>query len=137
MPKNDIAARWDGGKFNGGETMANPENLIPGGHTFTQEEASKGGKASGEVRRLRAAVKRVLETSLPNDMEELKEALKNANIDTTNDNGIAFAIVLKALKGDLSAASWIRDTVGEKPKEELSLGGDAVVIISGDDKIAD
>ena len=137
MPKNDIAARWDGGKFNGGETMANPENLIPGGHTFTQEEASKGGKASGEVRRLRAAVKRVLETSLPNDMGELKEALKNANIDTTNDNGIAFAIVLKALNGDLSAASWIRDTVGEKPKDELSLGGDAVVIISGDDKIAD
>ena len=117
--------------------MANEQNLVPGGHTLTKEEQSKGGKASGEVRRLRAAVKRVLETSLPNDMEELKEVLKNANIDTTNDNGIAFAIVLKALKGDLSAASWIRDTVGEKPKDELSLGGDAVVIISGDDKIAD
>lgn len=137
MPKKDIAARWVGGKFNGGENMANPENLIPGGHTFTQEEASKGGKASGEVRRLRAAVKRVLEISLPNEMEEIKEALKNANVDTTNDNGIAFAIVLKALNGDLSAATWLRDTIGEKPKEELSLGGDAVVITSGDDKIAD
>jgi hypothetical protein len=137
VPKNDIAARWDGGKFNGGENMANPENLIPGGHTFTQEEASKGGKASGEVRRLRAAVKRVLEISLPNEMGEIKEALKNANVATTNDNGIAFAIVLKALNGDLSAATRLRDTIGEKPKEELSLGGDAVVIISGDDKIAD
>ena len=117
--------------------MANEQNLIPGGHKFTHEELSKGGKVSGETRRLRAAVKRVLKISLPNDMEELKETLEKAGIDTTNDNGIAFAMVLKALKGDISAASWIRDTVGEKPKDEVSLGGDAVVIISGDDNIAD
>ena len=117
--------------------MANPENLIPGGHVFTHEEASRGGKVSGEVRKLRAAVKRVLDIKLPREMEELKKALEDAEIDTTNDNGIAFAIVLKALNGDLSAATWLRDTIGEKPKEEVSLGGDAVVIISGDDKIAD
>ena len=117
--------------------MANEQNLIPGGHKFTQEEASKGGKASGEVRKLRSAVKRVLGTSLPNGMEELKEALEKAGIDTTNDNGIAFAMVLKALQGDISAANWIRDTAGEKPKDEVSLGGEAVVIISGDDNIAD
>ena len=137
VPKNDIAARWDGGKFDGGEIMANPENLIPGGHIFTHEEASRGGKASGEVRKLRAAVKRVLEIKLPKEMEELKKALVDAEIDATNDNGIAFAIVLKALNGDISAATWLRDTIGEKPKDEVSLGGDAVVIISGDDKIAD
>lgn len=70
-------------------------------------------------------------------MTELREILEEAETEATVDNGIAFAMVLKALSGDLSAASWIRDTVGEKPKEELSLGGDAVVIISGDDKIAD
>lgn len=125
------------GIINGGETVANEQNLIPGGHKFTQEEASKGGKASGEVRKLRSAVKRVLEMKLPEGKEELKEALEKAGIDTTNDNGIAFAMVLKALQGDTSAANWIRDTAGEKPKDEVSLGGDAVIIISGDDEIAD
>lgn len=117
--------------------MANEQNLIPGGHTLTKEEQSKGGKTSAEVRRLKAAVKKALEKSIPQNMTELRELLKEANIEATNDNGIAFAMVLKALKGDLYAASWIRDTIGEKPKDELSLGGDAVVIISGDDKIAD
>ena len=117
--------------------MANEQNLIPGGHVFTQEEASKGGKASGEVRKLRAAVKRVLDIKLPDDMKDLKNELEKAGIDTTNDNGIAFAMVLKALGGDTAAANWIRDTVGEKPKDEVSLGGDAVVIISGDENIAD
>lgn len=125
------------GIINGGETVANEQNLIPGGHKFTQEEASKGGKASGEVRKLRSAVKRVLEMKLPEGKEELKEALEKAGIDTTNDYGIAFAMVLKALQGDTSAANWIRDTAGEKPKDEVSLGGDAVIIISGDDEIAD
>lgn len=124
--------------------MANEQNLMsveelnsrrtPEQHSA---DSSKAGKRSGEVRRLRAAVKRVLETSLPNGMEELKEALEKAGIDTTNDNGIAFAMVLKALQGDTSAANWIRDTAGEKPKDEVSLGGEAVVIISGDDNIAD
>lgn len=124
--------------------MANEKNLMPveelnSRRTPEQHSAdsSKGGKASGEARRLKAAVRKALEKSIPKDMTELRQALKEAGIDTTNDNGIAFAMVLKALKGDLSAASWIRDTVGEKPKDELTLGGDSVVIISGDDKIAE
>ena len=117
--------------------MANEQNLKPGAHSLTQEEQSKGGKASGEARRLKAAVRKALEKCIPEDMIELREVLEKAGVDTTNDNGIAFAMVLKALKGDLSAASWIRDTAGEKPKDELTLGGDSVIIISGDDKIAE
>jgi hypothetical protein len=117
--------------------MANEQNLIPGAHKLTLEEQSKGGKASAEVRKLRSAVKRVLDMKLPSDKDELIKELEKAGIDTTNDNGIAFAMVLKALQGDTSAAGWVRDTVGEKPKDEVALGGDAVVIISGDENIAD
>lgn len=120
-----------------GDTMANEQNLIPGAHKLTQEEQSEGGKKSGEVRRLKAAVKKALDGKVPEDMQELIKVLENAGVDTTNDNGIAFAVVLKALKGDLSAATWIRDIVGEKPKDELQIGGDGVVIIAGSDKIAD
>ena len=117
--------------------MANEQNLIPGVHKLTPEEQSEGGKKSGETRRLKAAVKKALEGKVPEGMSELIQVLENAGVDTTNDNGIAFAVVLKALKGDLSAATWIRDIVGEKPKDELQIEGDGVVIIAGSDKIAD
>lgn len=115
--------------------MEREENLIPQSHLLSNEERSKGGKKSGETRRLKRAVKRALQGKVPGTMTELIEVLNDAGIDTTNDNGIAFAIVLKALKGDLSAANWIRDMIGEKPKEEMHLGADSVVIISGDDKL--
>lgn len=124
--------------------MANIQNLMPvqelnSRRTPEQHSADsvKAGKASGEARRLKSAVRKALETCIPKNMTELITALQEAGIDTTNDNGIAFAMVLKALKGDPTAATWIRDTAGEKPKDEVSLDGDAVVIISGDDKIAD
>lgn len=131
--------------YEGGENMANKlDNLItpeelnsrrtPDQHSA---DSSKGGKASAETRRLKAAVKRALQGAIPDNMAELRTLLEKEGIDATNDNGIALAMVLKALNGDLSAASWIRDTAGEKPKDEVKLGGDAVVIISGDDEIAE
>lgn len=124
--------------------MANEKNLmsieeVNSRRTPEQHSAdsSKAGKASGEARRLKAAVRRALQKRIPSNMTELKEVLTEAGIDPTNDNGIAYAILLQALKGDISAANWIRDTAGEKPKEELAIGGDSVIIISGDDKIAE
>lgn len=124
--------------------MANEKNLmsieeVNSRRTPEQHSAdsSKAGKASGEARRLKAAVRRALEKRIPGDMLELKQVLTEAGIDPTNDNGIAYAILLQALKGDIYAANWIRDTAGEKPKEELAIGGDSVIIISGDDKIAE
>lgn len=121
--------------------MANEQNLVPFTSEQSHEEAvengRKGGIASGEARKLRSAVKRVLNMKLPSDKDELIKELEKAGIDATNDNGIAFAMVLKALQGDTSAAGWVRDTVGEKPKDEVALGGEAVVIISGDENIAD
>lgn len=122
--------------------MANEQNLNKKGFfkandKATIEAAIKGGKASGETRRLKAAVKRALLGAIPKEMNDLRELLENEGIDMTNDNGIAFAMVLKALKGDKSAADWVRDTSGEKLKDEIKVGGEAVVIISGDDKIAE
>ena len=120
--------------------MANEQNLIPGVHKLTHEEQSLGGKRSGEAKRLKAAVKRALAGKIPKDvsgLDELRKAIQDEGIDINNDNGIAYAMVIEALKGNTTAASWVRDIIGEKPKDELQIGGDAVVIISGSDKIAD
>ena len=41
--------------------MANEQNLIPAAHKLTVEEASKGGKASGEARRKKREIREMLE----------------------------------------------------------------------------
>ena len=117
--------------------MANEQNLIPGGHKFTQEEASKGGKKSAETRRLQGAVKKALMSAVKDD--EVKEVFAKFGIEEGSQDyatAIACVGVLKAAKGDLSWAGFIRDTAGEKPKDEVDLGG-GVVILAGSDQIAD
>ena len=109
--------------------MANTQNLIPGGHKFTQEEASKGGQESAKTRRLQGAIKKALESGASS--AEFKELFENFGIDKEDRDyaaAIACAITLKAAKGDLSAAGFIRDTIGEKPVDEISLDGGVVIV---------
>ena len=54
--------------------MANEQNLIPGGHKFTREEASKGGKASAQARKERKAMKETLEILMSMTMNPGKHA---------------------------------------------------------------
>ena len=44
--------------------MANEQNLIPGAHPLTVEEASKGGKASGKARKRKADLRRMAQEVL-------------------------------------------------------------------------
>ena len=72
------------------------------------EIAKQGGIASGESRRKRKTLK-----------EELLLLL------STNDNNekISLALLQRALNGDIQAFTTIRDTIGEKPKDEIDLKG--------------
>lgn len=109
--------------------MANEKNLIPGGHKLTKEEQSQGGKKSGEVRRLQGAVKRALESRASS--ADFKKIFKQFGIEENEWNyaqAIACAIITKAAQGDISAASFVRDTIGEKPKDEISLDGGVIIV---------
>ena len=109
--------------------MANEQNLIPGGHELTKEEASKGGKASGKTRRLQSAIKRALESKATS--EEFNDIFEQFGIEEGDRDYslvVACALVNKAAKGDLSAISLLRDTIGEKPKEEIDLNGGVVIV---------
>lgn len=109
--------------------MANEKNLIPGGHKFSQEEASKGGKNSAEARKKRKAFKQVFNELLAGELTpELVEALNEKStalgIDTagfTVAEYIGLAQVVKAVSGDTKAFEVIRDTVGEKPADKQEL----------------
>lgn len=112
--------------------MANEQNLIPGGYRPTVEELSKGGKASGKKRREKKLIRESFEAilSMPlkdgkkTDVEDIQNyaAMKGKNI--TVQDAINIAVMQKALKGDVRAAEYIRDTVGQKPVEKIEHSGE-------------
>jgi hypothetical protein len=103
------------------------EDLIPLNERTKEEQkeiTSMGGKKSVEVRRKRKALKEQIEIllSLPIKNEQVKKKLKDLGLDTGNiDNQMAMIVAMwnKAIKGDVSAGVFIRDTVGEKPTEKV------------------
>ena len=111
--------------------MAGIENLEP---VRTKEEASergrKGGIASGEARRRKKTMRETMEILLDMqvgkgksaDIEAIKTfaGLKGKNI--TVQEAMIIAQAQKALKGDLAALQFIRDTVGQKPSDNINIG---------------
>lgn len=107
--------------------MANVENLKPI-ETLSKEEAkkrgSKGGKASVKARRERKAMRKQLEMllELPLKNEDIKDKIKELGIkenDIDNQMAITTALYQKALTGDTKAYELIRDTIGERPIEQV------------------
>lgn len=69
-----------------------------------REISKKGGIRSGESRRER---------------KKLKEELLLLLSENNNNRKMSLAILKKALKGNIKAFEIIRDTIGEKPKEQI------------------
>ena len=103
--------------------MANEQNLIPRENGFTQEEAKRGGKKSGEVRTLRAEIRKQMNLKVPKDgmedVHELMDQLGFSKKDRTYFTAVAAVAIHKAAKGDVKAMDYIRDTIGEKPTEKV------------------
>ena len=95
--------------------MANEKNLKPQAHVLTVEEASKGGKRSGQKRKERKTMRENLLLLLN---ETIKDKAGNDTGKTTQDAVIA-GLVKRAINGDPRAFEIIRDTIGEKPVEKV------------------
>ena len=99
------------------------ENLIP----FTErskeevrELIRKGGIESGKARRRKKEFKELFNLLLDAEItdERAKKMLNKIGIeDKTNKMLLVATTFQKALKGDMRAFENIRDTAGEKPKE--------------------
>lgn len=106
-----------------------PIEGYPNLRTPTTEEAraigQKGGIASGESRRKRKTFRESLLTilSMAPDDPEVVEHLKALGLDPTFQTAIDLAQAKVAAKGDTDAARFIRDTVGEKPTDQMEIGG--------------
>lgn len=110
--------------------MPNLENLkVP-----TSEEARRngaaGGRASGEARRRRKAMREVLDDllSMPLRKGALKEIesladlagpngkinMLNVKVNVTVEQAVLLAQILQAINGNTKAATFLRDTAGQK-----------------------
>ena len=109
--------------------MFSMDNLIPmneRGRSEAQRLGSKGGLASGASRRRRrdmqAALSALLEMPLrAGDLDNIKNLSEVKGRNITAEQAILLAQVTKAIKGDTRAATFIRDTVGCKPSENVRI----------------
>lgn len=94
--------------------MTNEQNLIPvRSEREAREKGRKGGIKSGEVRRKRKSLK-----------EELL-ALLGAKVDgKTMQEKISLSLIKEAVQGNVRAYETIRDTIGEKQKENINVSGE-------------
>ena len=125
--------------------MANEQNLRPSEHKLTEDEVKKGGKKSGEVRSLRSTVRKQLGLKIPkkgmSDVHELMDEMGIPKGSRTYNEAITAAILHKAAKGNIAAAKYIHEIIGEKPSEkvEVEMGPatrDALADMSLEDRLA-
>lgn len=95
--------------------MPNANNLIPGAHKLTVDEASKGGKASGKARR----EKRMLADALQELLD--REYTDKNGVTADGTTVLAAQLFKKAQAGDIRAWELLRDTVGQKPVDRLEI----------------
>lgn len=93
--------------------MANEQNLRPSEYKLSQEEAKKGGIASGKARREKKKLRESLEALLSQT-----QIGKNGE-ELTGADAISIKLFEQALKGNVRAFKTIRDTVGEKPVDKV------------------
>lgn len=114
--------------------MANPENIVANSERTPKERqkiAAAGGRASGEARRRKRAMREVLDDLLqmPLKRGELKNVeclgdltgpngklnlLNNPKVNLTVEQVVLLAQVFLAVNGNTKAATFLRDTAGQK-----------------------
>lgn len=102
----------------------NQDNLIPVTKRTKEQQREicrMGGKASGEARRKRKAMREVLtelldlpmkEEQAPQVLKSFADFAKDKNV--TVEQAVLMAQIIKAVKGDTKAATFVRDTAGQK-----------------------
>lgn len=105
--------------------MANEKNLKP---VRTKKEARErgrnGGKASAKKRQQNKTFKEIISKFLDGQVnnEELKQQMIKfgfADNEVSNKSCAVFALWKEAIKGNTKAFELLRDTIGEKPIEQI------------------
>lgn len=122
-------------------------NIEKYNETLTQEErikrAQEAGIASGIARREQRTFKDTLQTLLSLslksgesvDIQQIQSMadLKKKNISV--QEAILIAQIQKAIKGDTTAAVYVRDTSGQRPTEAVDMKMNLPVFFEGEDEL--
>lgn len=102
--------------------LIGPEDRTP---EERRESARNAGRASGESRRRLRTFREVARAILdsPETDPDVLELLRLIGLEGTKRDALTLAQITKAGKGDTDAFRIIRDTIGEKPAEQVELGG--------------
>ncbi len=104
--------------------MANEQNLRPPTTEEARERGKKGGKASAKKRQQNKTFKEIINKFLDEQVtnEDLKEQMVKfgfADNEISNKCCAVFALWKEAIKGNTKAFELMRDTIGEKPIEQI------------------
>ena len=101
------------------------ENLVSSDkktHESLVEQGRKGGYVASETKKRKKLLKETIELFL-----------SSINPETNNEYQLDLvnALVQKALEGDVSAFNSLRDTAGQKPKEDVAVVNMPIINIKG------
>lgn len=87
-----------------------------------REITKKGNKRGTEIKRQNKTFKELLNKFLMQDTtsEELQKEMKKAGMgELTNKNAMTLSLFKQAIAGNVKAIEVTRDTIGEKPSEQI------------------
>lgn len=111
-------------------------------HEDRVRNGAKGGKKKGENAKKRREMKQAIEIllAMPLEKKTVKE-LENivcfrdlAGKNLTINDAIIVKQVQRALKGDLNAVTFLRDTSGQKPKDDVAVDMNIPIVLTEDVK---
>lgn len=98
--------------------MANEQNLQPvRSKSEARERGRNGGKASGQARKKRKTLREGLLLLLNEPIKDKDGTLT----DKTTQDAIISGLIKRAIVGDTRAFELIRDTIGEKPVQDVKV----------------
>lgn len=127
-------------------TNVGVDNLIVPSSDKARINGRKGGIASAKAKRERKAMRETLEILLnmpikggrAAEVEDIRNFadLKGKNVSV--QDALLLSMIQRALKGNVKAAEYVRDTIGENPIQKVEADVRNIVpIIGGDDLLED
>lgn len=122
-------------------------NIEKYNETLTKDElierARNAGIKSGEARRKKRTFKDSLNTLLSltmkagdaADIDEIQSMANLKGMNLTVQETILLAQIKKAMSGDTTAAVYIRDTIGQRPGENVDIKMNIPVLFEGEDEL--
>lgn len=113
------------GEFANGKVKRNP--------TFEDiEKAREAGIKSGQARRekrlMKDALLMILDKSIKKgsvvSTEEISHLAEAKKLNISVQDAIVISMVNEAISGNVKAAEFVRDLIGEKPKDSVELSGE-------------